>query len=101
MYLFHQQYMQQQNNVYNAQTGSANSANSGGASILAALISDRRMKRDIVKIGTHAYGVPLYKFNYVWGEPGIGVMADELEKVRPDAVHDFHGIRVVDYGAIS
>lgn len=95
------QAMGQQNNTYNAQTGAANSANSGMATILAALISDRRFKRDIVKIGMHTSGVPLYTYNYIWGEPGIGVMADELEKVRPDAVHDVGGIKVVNYGAIS
>ena len=91
----------QQNNVYNSQVGSTNSANSGMASILAALISDRRLKTNIVKIGMHVCGVPLYTYNYVWGEPGIGVMADELEKVRPDAVLEVFGIKVVNYGAIS
>lgn len=92
----------QQNNVYNTQTGAANSANSGMASILAALLSDRRVKTNIKQIGMHECGVPLYSYNYATGEPGFGVLADELEKVMPDAVwKDANGLQMVNYGAIS
>lgn len=41
-------------------------------------ISDRRLKTDIQQIGTTPAGYPWYKFNYVWGEPSEGVMADEV-----------------------
>lgn len=103
------------NNAYNARTGTANSMTSGlfglgGAAMmspagtfsgLTSLLSDRRLKTDIVKIGMHDSGVPLYTYRYVWGEPGVGVMADELEQVRPDAVHMVGGYKAVDYAAIS
>jgi hypothetical protein len=90
----------QQNNVYNTQVGSQNANTSAYASIIAALLSDRRFKTNIRSIGNHVVGVPLYAYDYIWGEPGIGVMADELERVRPDAVFEVHGVKVVDYGRI-
>lgn len=92
----------QQNNVYNSQVGASNSANAGMAGIIAALLSDRRLKTNIKQIGMHECGVPLYSYNYATGEPGFGVLADELEQVRPDAVwSDENGLKVVNYAAIS
>jgi hypothetical protein len=74
-------------NAYNAQTGAANSSNSGMAAIIAALICDRRLKKNIRRIGMHKLGIPLYAFDYLWDEPGVGVMADELAQIKPEAVH--------------
>ena len=62
--------------------------------------SDRRLKRDIVRIGQRN-GLPLYVWRYVWGTLGIGHMADEVRKVRPDAVHRVNGYDAVDYGALA
>jgi hypothetical protein len=62
--------------------------------------SDRRLKRDITRIGT-LNGLPLYVWRYVWGALGVGHMADEVKKVRPDAVHRVNGYDLVDYGALS
>jgi len=97
-----QQALGQQNNVYNTQVGATNSSNAGMATIIAALLSDRRLKTNIKQIGMHECGVPLYSYNYADGKPGFGVLADELEKVRPDAVwSDENGLKVVNYAAIS
>lgn len=90
----------QQNSVYNTQVGSQNSQTAGWAGIIAALMSDRRFKKNIRCVGMHEVGVPLYTFDYLWGEPGMGVMADELERVKPEAVFDFDGIKVVDYARL-
>lgn len=66
------------------------------------LFSDRRLKRDIEplgKRGAHQW----YRFRYVWDEPGTvheGVMAQEVERVAPHAVHEVAGYKVVDYAAI-
>jgi len=117
--LYNNQY-QGQLAAYNAQQASNNSLTSGlfglgsafagsgtgsaligqGLSALAAF-SDRRLKTDIERIGTHDLGIGLYKWNYVWGQPGIGVMADEVENIRPDAVimHP-SGYKMVNYGAL-
>ena len=91
----------QQNNVYNAQVGAQNSNTAAEASIIAALLSDRRLKTNIRMIGKHEIGVPLYAFDYVWGQPGIGVMADEVEKVMPHAVFDVGGLKAVNYAEFS
>jgi hypothetical protein len=66
------------------------------------MMSDRRLKRDIERVGTMANGLPLYEFNYVWGGPRqTGVMADEVMGVRPDAVHVVGGYLAVDYSALE
>jgi hypothetical protein len=62
--------------------------------------SDRRLKRNIKKIGTTVLNLPLYVFDYVWGGRFIGVMADEVEKVLPEAVSELYGFKVVNYGAL-
>ena len=68
----------------------------------AALIgSDRRIKENIRQIGTAENGLPIYRFNYR-GDPRttVGVMAQDVEKVRPEVVHEIDGIKMVDYGAL-
>jgi len=56
----------------------------GSAAIMA---SDRRLKRDIVRIGDLAKGVGLYLFRYAGCDARhIGVMAQELKRIRPDLV---------------
>jgi hypothetical protein len=64
--------------------------------------SDRRLKRNIIKIGDHILGIGLYSWVYVWGAIGYGVMADELEKVMPKAVSkDMNGWQMVNYSMIG
>lgn len=66
-------------------------ANFGG--ILAALLgaipkaSDRRLKEDIRRVGTLDNGLPVYAYRYK-GQAitEIGLMADEVEELRPEAV---------------
>lgn len=67
--------------------------------------SDRRLKENIVTVGTHeGTGLPLYEFNYK-SAPGVrfrGVMADDVEKHDPDAVmYDADGYAAVDYGRLG
>lgn len=64
--------------------------------------SDRRLKTDIEKIGTRPDGLNVYSYTYVWGEPAIGVMADEVKRVYPHAVtrHE-SGFDMVNYGALQ
>lgn len=66
------------------------------------VFSDRRLKRDIERIGTHASGVPLYSFRYLSDDtPRIGVMADEVELVMPEAVGERDGFKTVDYAMLE
>lgn len=65
--------------------------------------SDRRLKRDIERIGTHPNGFGVYSFRYIpeaklGDDLTIGFMADEVEKVKPEAVHTgADGFKSVDY----
>jgi len=61
--------------------------------------SDARLKTDIRRVGTTDEGLPIYIYRYKAGGPyRMGVMAQELEAVDPEAVtYDAHGLRMVDY----
>ena len=60
--------------------------------------SDRRLKHDIHRIGETDEGLPIYKFKYNGDDKtNIGFMADEVEKIHPEAVGESHGFKTVDY----
>jgi hypothetical protein len=62
--------------------------------------SDRRLKRNVKRVGTHSTGVGLYEYD-VAGYRQRGVIAQELEKVRPDLVRRHaSGYLTVNYGAL-
>ena len=72
------------------------------------MMSDRRAKEDIVKVGQHPLGLGIYLFRYkapfsrLYGTGRhIGVMADEVAEKYPDAVsrHEDGYLRV-DYGRL-
>jgi len=97
-----------QQDIYNQQIAQNNAMTSGlfglggslGAAGILAKFSDRRLKKNIELIGMHTAGIPLYEFDYLWGEHSVGVMADEVEKVRPEAVSTINWYKVVDYGQL-
>ena len=65
--------------------------------------SDRRLKRDIVKVGMSLAGLPVYVFKYLWDDMlRVGVMADEAETLFPDAVvlHP-SGFKQVNYALLG
>jgi len=60
--------------------------------------SDIRLKEDVEPVGELYDGQPLYKYRYRGDpEPRIGLMAHEVERVRPDAVFEVGGFKAVDY----
>lgn len=65
--------------------------------------SDRRLKTDVVRIGTHADGFGIYRFRYIWGgDAQVGVLAQEVAAIRPDAVvRGADGFLRVDYKALG
>lgn len=86
-----------------AQSG-ANAMTSGLFSLAGAGVakySDRRLKSNIERIGTHKLGIGLYEYD-IFGERQQGVMADEVEKVMPEAVliHP-SGYKMVNYGLLG
>ena len=74
-------------------------ASLGGAGIMA--VSDRRLKKNIQAIGKRLDGLMLYAYDYIWNEPAIGVMADEVARLRPEALGPtVNGFATVNYGAL-
>jgi hypothetical protein len=60
--------------------------------------SDRRLKHDIKKIGETKDGLPIYSFKYNGSDQTqIGLMAQDVEKKRPEAVGLAAGFKTVDY----
>jgi hypothetical protein len=84
---------------FNAQQAATQGMMSGIGSIAGGfMMSDRRFKRDVKRIGTTPGGTPLYRFRYIFGGPEmVGVMADEV----PHAVTKIAGIRFVDYSKVK
>lgn len=65
--------------------------------------SDRRVKDDIKRVGELDDGQNVYRFRYK-GSPQwqIGLMAQEVEKVRPEAVFEHpSGVKMVNYLAAT
>lgn len=85
-----------------AQSG-ANATTSGLFNLAGAGLqfSDRKLKSNIERIGTHKLGIGLYEYD-IFGERQQGVMADEAEKVMPEAVlmHP-SGYKMVNYGLLN
>lgn len=79
----------QQMQGYQSNQGLLGGLFSAGASLVP-LLSDRRAKRDIKRIGTTDNGLPWYEYNYLTDAPDEpireGLMADDVEAFRPDAV---------------
>ncbi len=91
-------------NNYNAQVGQNNSTmgalGSLGSAAMMAYFSDRRLKSNIVRIGTHRLGIGIYEYD-IFGKHQAGVMADEVEGVLPSAVITLsNGYKAVNYGAL-
>ena len=74
-----------------------------GAGALLGLLSDKRAKENIEKVGTHKdLGVGIYTYNYK-GDPvtHMGVMAQEVKEVKPEAVKKGpDGLLRVNYGEL-
>lgn len=103
--------------TYDAQMGAYNADQAANASNMSALFSlagsamsnpamtsmmfsDRRLKSNIKRVGKHKIGVDIYSYTML-GFPQIGVMAQEVEAVRPDLVkRHANGYLMVDYGGL-
>jgi len=65
------------------------------------IFSDRRLKRNITKIGIRPDGLGVYEFEYIWGGGRqIGLMAQEVQGVYPDAVGEAGGYLTVNYSKV-
>lgn len=90
------------------QGSSSSSSNSGTAGNLlstaasiASLFSDKNLKENIKPIGIEN-GHNVYEFNYKGDDRKyIGVLAQEVEKIDPDAVSEICGYKAVNYNKIG
>ena len=71
---------------------------SASGNLFGSIFSDERLKEDIEKVGELYDGSNVYRYSYI-GDPTtrIGLMAQEVEKSRPDAVTEHGGFKAVDY----
>lgn len=71
----------------------------GGAAIMS---SDRRLKKAIEYAYTRVDGLKVYVYEYIWGGgKRLGVMADEVAMLRPEALGPvIAGYATVNYGAL-
>jgi len=102
------QSLNQQNVGYNAQVAQNNGLMSGlfglGKTALGGwALSDRRVKKDIEKVGKLDNGLNVYSYKYKGGGlMQLGLMAQEVEKVVPDAVLETEdGTKMVNYATVS
>jgi Chaperone of endosialidase len=67
------------------------------------LESDIRLKRDIAQVGEVDNGIGLYRYRYLWSDAiYVGVMAQEVAEVMPEAVHrGADGYMRVDYARLG
>ena len=71
------------------------------AALFSGFKSDIRAKENIVPEATHWKGFNVYTFNYIGDDiPRRGVMAQEVERTRPDAVYEIDGVKHVAYGVL-
>lgn len=68
------------------------------------MASDRRAKTNIKLVGETSEGLGVYEFEYIWdkGQTRTGVMADEVAKVKPEALGPvIGGYQTVDYNKLE
>lgn len=88
--------------AYNAQQAGMNNLLGAGAQLGSAafMFSDRRLKSNLKRVGTHEIGVGIYEYTMM-GMPQRGVIAQEVQAVRPDLVkRHANGFLMVNYGGL-
>jgi hypothetical protein len=102
----YQQYLQQQGYPFQVSQFLANIAEGTGAlsgstttsTQPSSFFSDERLKYDKHKIGKTKSGLPIYSFKYKGdNRTQVGLMAQDVEKVHPEAVGESQGYKTVDY----
>ena len=84
-------------NIWGA-IGSGASTISSMAPMLMSMFSDERLKEFIEPVGELYDGTNVYRYNYKGDPtPRIGLIAQEVEQTRPDAVTEIGGYKAVNY----
>jgi hypothetical protein len=88
-------------NIWKAIGGGVSALAGSGIGNPISTLSDERLKEDIKPIGKLHDDQPIYSYRYIWDDPAmtrIGLMAQDVEKINPDAVTEIVGFKAVDYG---
>jgi hypothetical protein len=65
-------------------------------------LSDERTKENIEPVGLLNNGLNVYRYNFRGDtRPQIGLIAQEVERVKPEAVADVGGLKMVNYRAAT
>ena len=65
------------------------------------VMSDKRLKQNIVKLGQlNGHNIYTYQFKSDPKKTHMGVLAQEVEKTKPDAVIEIDGVKHVNYNSI-
>jgi polysaccharide export outer membrane protein len=91
-------------NVYVLKAAAQGTGTSAASSTApAVIVSDTRLKRDIVELARRDDGIGLYRYRYLWSDQVyVGVMAQDVAKVAPEAViRGPDGYLRVDYGRLG
>jgi len=94
---------------YNSALGGYNANQAANSNLMSGLfnlgsaymLSDRRLKTNIKHIGKTHGGINIYSYEYVWGEPSVGVMADEVEHIPGAVAIHKSGYKMVDYSKVK
>lgn len=73
-----------------------------GFAQIGSMLSDRRLKTDIKRVGQTDSGLSVYTYRYGGEGPfHMGVMAQEVEAVQPEAIGpELHGFKTVNYAEV-
>tara|TARA_R110001599_G_scaffold342409_1_gene564122 strand:- start:12642 stop:13349 length:708 start_codon:yes stop_codon:yes gene_type:complete len=111
-----QKYTQMASGIYdNANSAAAsqmsqNNANKGSfiqsavGTVAGLIVSDMRLKENIVSIDSTFKGLPKYRFNYINDKsktPYIGLMAQDVREKYPDMVEEHKGSLYVNYRGLQ
>ena len=105
--------MQAANAQYNAALDATNAKNAASGNMMSGLMgigaaglggfmmSDARLKENIVPIAQTPGGNKVYSYNFLWDKtPQIGVMAQEVEHIPGAVIEHPSGYKMVDYSKV-
>jgi hypothetical protein len=82
--------------------GLAQGVGSAAAAAIPFMMSDKRLKTDIEKVGKTDAGLPIYTYKYKGdSKTQMGVMAQDVEKKTPKAVKEVGGFKAVNYALVK
>jgi hypothetical protein len=82
--------------------GIAQGVGSAAAAAIPLMMSDKRLKTNIEKVGKTNSGLPIYTYKYKGdNKTQMGVMAQDVEKKTPKAVKEVGGFKAVNYALVK